>query len=327
MPRDRLRGAPFDDRNHHDGRSTDPPAAPHPRGGRRSCWCCCGAARRSATPSASRPPACAADADTLATTVAGQSVFADQAAQRAELARVEAEDKAREAARLEAEAAEHRAAAEATRRDYEATMRRADDIDPDVKESAFPAVAEADGPTPAAADPGSGSGSDDGSTMTRAERRAAREAEEAGAGGPGALSGVREHRRCGGAAGAASRRLRLGERRGRAGRPDSERIASAADFRDDVSADADEVPDAAQDASGDAAEVYPAAGAGTDADMSDDARTETAEHAPEDEAVVAAEVRRSGTEATDDRRHRAGACCRLLARRGVTARRVGRPAP
>ncbi|HWO50622.1 MAG TPA: hypothetical protein VNN23_03410, partial [Ornithinibacter sp.] len=49
------------------------------------------------------------DADTLATTVAGQSVFADQAAQRAELARVEAEDKARVAAQLEAEAAEHRA--------------------------------------------------------------------------------------------------------------------------------------------------------------------------------------------------------------------------
>ena len=80
------------------------------------------------------------DADTLATTVAGQSVFADQAAQRAELARVEAEDKAREAARLEAEAAEHRAAAEATQRDYEATMRRADDIDPDVKESEFAPV-------------------------------------------------------------------------------------------------------------------------------------------------------------------------------------------
>ena len=82
-----------------------------------------------------------ADADTLATTVAGQSVFADQAAERAELARVEAEDKASEAARLEAEAAEHRAAVEASQRDYEATLRRADDIDPDVKESEFPAVA------------------------------------------------------------------------------------------------------------------------------------------------------------------------------------------
>ena len=83
-----------------------------------------------------------ADADTMATTVAGQSVFADQAAQRAELARVEAEDKASEAARLEAEAAEHRAAAEASQRDYEATLRRADDIDPDVKQSEFPAVAD-----------------------------------------------------------------------------------------------------------------------------------------------------------------------------------------
>ena len=85
------------------------------------------------------------DADTLATTVAGQSVFADQAAQRAELARVEAEDKAREAAQLEAEAAEHRAAAEATQRDYEATMRRADDIDPDVKKSEYPEVADDEG--------------------------------------------------------------------------------------------------------------------------------------------------------------------------------------
>ena len=81
-------------------------------------------------------------------TVAGQSAFADQAAERAELARVEAEDKAREAARLEAEAAEHRAAVEATQRDYEATMRRADDIDPDVKESAFAAVAEPTRATP-----------------------------------------------------------------------------------------------------------------------------------------------------------------------------------
>ena len=42
--------------------------------------------------------------------------------------------------RLEAEAAEHRAAVEATQRDYESTMRRADDIDPDVKESSFAPV-------------------------------------------------------------------------------------------------------------------------------------------------------------------------------------------
>ena len=81
----------------------------------------------------------------MAASVAGQSAFADQAAERAEVARVEAEERAREAARLEAEAAEHRAALEATQRDYEATMRRADDIDPDVKESAYPAVTEPDG--------------------------------------------------------------------------------------------------------------------------------------------------------------------------------------
>ena len=84
------------------------------------------------------------DADAMAATVAGQSVFADQATERAELARVEAEDKAREADRLEQEAVEHRATVEASQRDYETTMRRADDIDPDVKESAFAPVADAD---------------------------------------------------------------------------------------------------------------------------------------------------------------------------------------
>ena len=82
------------------------------------------------------------EADTLAATMAGQSAYAEQAAQRAELARLEAEEKAREAERLEAEAAEHKATVEAAQRDYDSTMRRADDIDPDVKESAFPPVAE-----------------------------------------------------------------------------------------------------------------------------------------------------------------------------------------
>src|SRR6478735_5353663 len=84
------------------------------------------------------------DADAMVATVAGQSAFADQATERAELARVEAEDKAREADRLEQEAVEHRATVEASQRDYETTMRRADDIDPDVKESAFAPVPDVD---------------------------------------------------------------------------------------------------------------------------------------------------------------------------------------
>ena len=83
-----------------------------------------------------------ADADAMAATVAGQAAFADQAA-RARRARPGSRRRTRPARRtvLEAEAVEHRAAAEASQRDYEATMRRADDIDPDVKESAVPPVA------------------------------------------------------------------------------------------------------------------------------------------------------------------------------------------
>jgi hypothetical protein len=69
------------------------------------------------------------------TTVRGQSVFADQAAQRAEAGAGRGGGQGPRGSALEAEAAEHRAAAEATQREYEATMRRADDIDPDVKKS------------------------------------------------------------------------------------------------------------------------------------------------------------------------------------------------
>ena len=104
-----------------------------------------GGARHSVTRTAWRRPTCAPRPRRLAAGVAGQRAFADQAAERAEVARVEAEERAREAARLEAEAAEHRATLEATQRDYEATMRRADDIDPDVKESQYPAVTEPEG--------------------------------------------------------------------------------------------------------------------------------------------------------------------------------------
>ena len=270
-----------------------------------------------------------ADADTMATTVAGQSVFADQAAQRAELARVEAEDKASEAARLEAEAAEHRAAAEATQRDYEATLRRADDIDPDVKESAFPAVADEVEPAPAV------SGSTDAAParrpapllprsattgtprgragrrrlpMTRAERREAREAagESRPRRPPPRSPPALQLRR--------PARWRPEPRPGPAvtddeSNPESERIASAADFRDDVPGRPDRVrrsdgstprPSSAGSAdptgsideapAPDGGEVYAADSSGTESDMSDDSRTDTAEHTPHDDGLGAGQA-------------------------------------
>ncbi len=141
-----------------------------------------------------------ADADQIAARLAGQAAFAQQSAERAEVARAEAEQRAREAARLEEEAAEQRSAAEAARRDYEQAMRRADDVDPDVAESSFPPVDD-DAHRPSA-DAGAGAG-----------------AAGAGAAGAGAA-----------AAGAALWGRSDGERH-----PESERIASAADYRDDTS--------------------------------------------------------------------------------------------
>ena len=190
------------------------------------------------------------DADTLASTVAGQSVFADQAAQRAELARVEAEDKAREAARLEEEAAEHRAAAEATRREYEATMRRADDIDPDVKKSAFPAVPDR---------------ADEVTATDQGERDSAWAA-------PSAASSAATAGAAGGAAAGATAWAARDDDDHSDGSARSERVASAADFRDDVPAETegvgsgDDVPD------GEAPEVYRTDAVGSRAGMSDESR-------------------------------------------------------
>lgn len=254
-----------------------------------------------------------ADADTMATTVAGQSVFADQATQRAELARVEAEDKASEAARLEAEAAEHRAAAEATQRDYEATLRRADDIDPDVKESAYPAVTDEVEPAPAvsgstdAAPAASGtvaaaSANDDELPMTRAERRVAREAaggsaaESAPAAAPGAAAAT---------AGAVAAGTTTWTRRDDdESNPESERIASAADFRDDVPEDPTDSDRSGSSAGStdsarstdettpapDGGKVYRADASGTEPDMSDDAPADTAEHTTNDNGLGAGQA-------------------------------------
>ena len=238
------------------------------------------------------------EADTLAATMTGQTAFAEQAAERAEVARVEAERKAAEAARLEAEAAEHRAAVEATQRDYETTMRRADDLDPDVKESTFapvepeaavdepaPAVAGSTDAAPAPTADGAPAAADgDETLMTRAERREAREAELAGGLAPSAAASVPAAGAAGAAAAGAAGASAWGARDDEDAGSSSERIASAADFRDDVGdvpGDEGEAHDetAAQD---ETPEVYPPADRGTGTGMSDDARTDTAEHTHDD---------------------------------------------
>ena len=205
------------------------------------------------------------EAEGMAATLTGQDTFAQQAEERAEVARLEAEERAREAARLEAEAAEQRAAAEATRREYEATMRHADDVDPDVKESAFAPVPDA-GSHVAQEAPDTGSdASDAGDTqevlLSRAERRQAREHEGesswAAPSGPGAVAAGAA---AAGAAGASTWAARDEEEAS----PESQRIASAADYRDDV-------PDGGTGA-GSSTEVYEPLAAGSGAAMSQDSR-------------------------------------------------------
>lgn len=204
------------------------------------------------------------EAQEVMAAVAGQTTFAQQADERADVARSEAEEAAREAERLEAEAAERHRAAEASRQEYEAMMRRADDIDPDVKESEFPPVPEDAAPEPApepAADEPVGEESevvpehaeapeavaaapaDEDQPMTRAERRRAREEaegrdqgwqdadeEESWAGGPAApIAGAAAAAAVGTAAWAAHDDERTDEEQER-----SSRIASAADYRDDT---------------------------------------------------------------------------------------------
>ncbi len=237
------------------------------------------------------------EADTLAAGLAGQSAFADQAAERAGVARAEAEERAREAARLEAEAAEHRAALEATQREYEATMRRADDIDPDVKESQYPAVTESEGGRPGAAATAPDAGTDepgdvavaehedhgeraDGDVpMTRAERREAREAGVTDGGAGWAAPAAASSAPAAGAAGAAAAGASAWAARGDDhphDREESERIASAADFRDDVTAEP--------------TEVYAAPERGTDPHMSDNSSTETTQHPGNDDGLGAGDA-------------------------------------
>ncbi len=196
------------------------------------------------------------EADGVAATMEGQQAFAEQAEDRALLARAEAEEAARQAARVETEADEQRRAAEQTRQEYEAMMRRADDIDPDVKESEFPPVPDDAGPQPA--EPvgvPSGDRAEGGEPpRTRAERRRAREEaeareESAWASGPAApVAGAAAAAAVGTAAWAGRRDEDATDEEVER----SARIASAADYRDDTDAPApaqEQPPSGAESAS------------------------------------------------------------------------------
>lgn len=244
------------------------------------------------------------EAREMAATLSGQSAFAEQAEERAGVARSEADEKVREAERLEAEAAQQQRTAEGARQQYESTMRLADDLDPDVKESQYPPAREdaepaseeerahgepADSPAASAAAPDAPA-DDEGLPMTRAERRRAREQAEAGEGqessrssGPAAPVA--------GAAGAAAVGATLWASREDDGVTDAEReqsarIASASDYRDDVdeigprdatggpheATDADGAHGTESGATGDEEEVSSAPPVGTDTGMSQSTR-------------------------------------------------------
>ncbi|HYN67548.1 MAG TPA: hypothetical protein VES93_11720, partial [Ornithinibacter sp.] len=238
------------------------------------------------------------EADTLAATMPGQAAFAEQAAERAEVARAEAERQAREAQRLEGEAAERRAAIEATQHDYETTMRRADDIDPDVKESSFapvePGSSEQE-PAPAApagsrsTDAGHPTAGDEGeSLMTRAARREAREAEEAGGGAPSAAASAGAGEAGAGAAGtAAAGAAAWGAREDDETFGESERIASAADFRDDVPEERVDPAGRGHTSAQPQTEVSSVSEPGSEPGMSVDSTNEAADHAPDGDDYAA----------------------------------------
>ena len=222
------------------------------------------------------------DAEEIAARLAGQASYAEQAAERAEVARVEAEQRAREAARLEEEAAEQRAAAESTRREYEETMRRADEVDPDVTESSFATVDErenADGDADRHVRDGdadrqvrdgdhdearTASDEDDEVPVDHAEPprdRTPAGATTAGATTAGATTaGATAAGGTAAGATAAGAAAWAGQDADR--HPESERIASAADYRDDVPADRPGPDD----------DVYGGPAVGRADGMSDDAR-------------------------------------------------------
>ncbi len=133
-----------------------------------------------------------AEAEQVAASVAGLETYAAQSEERADLARAEAEQAAREADRLIVEADQHRTEAEVTRRDYEAMLARADEVDPDVRASdastAQSAQPESSDAAPAGADADADVAADGSTPLTRAEARQQREEAEraAWAGSPAA---------------------------------------------------------------------------------------------------------------------------------------------
>ena len=133
-----------------------------------------------------------AEAEQVAASVAGLETYAAQSEERADLARAEAEQAAREADRLIVEADQHRTEADVTRRDYEAMLARADEVDPDVRASdastAQSAQPESSDAGPAGADADADVAADGSTPLTRAEARQQREEAEraAWAGSPAA---------------------------------------------------------------------------------------------------------------------------------------------
>jgi hypothetical protein len=192
------------------------------------------------------------EAQSLEAAVAGQQAFAEQAQERAGVARAEADQKTREAERLESEASDQYRTAQSSLREYEEKMRRADDLDPDVKESEYPPVAETGRTVPdpddereaTAAREAAPTAHDEPLPMTRAERRRAREeSEERGEGSAldgGSATAVAGA--AGAAAGAASWAARPDDGTSDADEERSARIAAAADYRDDQDRDDHDAP-------------------------------------------------------------------------------------
>ena len=195
--------------------------------------------------------------------LSGQQAFAEQAEERAAVVRAEAEQRAAEAARLEEEASAHRAAAGETQREYETQMRRADDVDPDVTESTFAPAAEESSAAEGDPDPATDAPANHHRRGRRPPhpRRASGRPRPGGDRGLVVLAGRPVPAATGAAVAGASSQGRPDEDTGSGTDADSERVASATDFRDDVTPEGERPGD-----------VSAGAAAGTTASMSDDTR-------------------------------------------------------
>ena len=188
------------------------------------------------------------EADTLAATMTGQTAFAEQAAERAEVARAGggAQGSGGRTARGRGRRAPRRGRGDPARlRGHDAARRRPRpgrqgvDLPPVEPEAAIdepaPAVSGSTDAAPAPTAVGAPTAADgDEALMTRAERREAREAELAGGLAPSAAASVPAAGAAGAAAAGAAGASAWGARDDEDAGSSSERIASAADFRDDV---------------------------------------------------------------------------------------------